>query len=170
MNCCSETEDKKDKQDFLSEELTIRKLLFSHGLVWDSNISTREKLKLILRSNLFHIIVIVLVIIDVICVAVELTLLIEHGKSKHDDMDTVEKVFKYISLSILSIFMIEITIKILVLRKEILKSIAEIFDILVVVVSFVLDIVFIFHHDTSKFPIELLSVLRLWRIIRIINS
>jgi voltage-gated hydrogen channel 1 len=170
MNCCKIEKDTKEIHDLLEEELTIRRLLFSHGLVWDPNISTRAKSKLILRSNLFHIIVIILVIIDVICVAAELTLMVERGKSVHDDMDTAEKVLKYISLSILSIFMIEITIKIIVLRKEILKSIGEIFDIIIVVVSFVLDLVFIFYHDMSKFPIELLAVLRLWRIIRIVNS
>lgn len=159
-----------EKNDFLNEELTTWKLLFCHGLVWDPNLTTREKLRFFLRSNLFHLIIIMLVIIDLISVGVELAITSEQKKEDQNNMNSTKAVFKYISLSILSIFMIEIIVKVFVLRKEMLRSKADLFDALVVLVSFGFDLAIILHPNSAEIPIEFLAVLRLWRIIRVIDS
>lgn len=162
--------DKKQHDDSFESVFSTRRLLCTNGLIWDPNLSLRKKLRLILRSNIFHIIIIILVVLDVISVAIELTIAIEKGKTNQDGMTPVEAIFKYISLSILSLFMIEIILKIFILRKEMIKSKTELFDAIVVIVSFILDIVFLLHTDTAAIPVEFLAILRLWRIIRVVNS
>ena len=77
-------------------------------------------------------------------------------------------VLKYVGVSILGIFIVEIILKLIFTTKAFLKSKLEIFDAIIVIISFILDIVFFDHHAASAF--ELLTLLRLWRIARIING
>ena len=79
------------------------------------------------------------------------------------------QVFHYLSLALLTFFMVELAGKIFAYRLELLQHKFEVFDGLVVVVSFVLDIVFIFHEDAFD-GMGLLILLRLWRVARIING
>ena len=65
--------------------------------------------------------------------------------------------------------MIEIMLKIYALRLELLKSKMEIFDAIVVVVSWILDIVFFKNADESA-VLGLIVFLRLWRIMRIAHG
>jgi hypothetical protein len=134
---------KNDVNKLWFEEITLKKLLFSHGLSWDSTTSLRKKLRLILRSNLFHLTIIMLVVIDLIFVAAELTITAEREKNRNE---TTKDIFKYISLSILCLFMIEIVVKIFVLRKEMFKSKADLFDASVVIVSFAFDVTILIQY------------------------
>jgi hypothetical protein len=68
-------------------------------------------------------------------------------------------ILKYIGITILGIFIIEILIKIIFNTRIFLKTKMEIFDALVVVVSFALDILFFEHQNVA---IQLLTLLRLW--------
>lgn len=79
------------------------------------------------------------------------------------------QVFHYLSLSVLTFFMVELAGKIFAYRLEFFHHMFEVFDGLVVVVSFVLDVVFIFHEDAFD-GMGLLILLRLWRVARIING
>lgn len=65
--------------------------------------------------------------------------------------------------------MVELAGKIFAYRLEFFMHKFEIFDGLVVIVSFVLDIVFISHEDVSD-GMGLLILLRLWRVARIVNG
>lgn len=79
------------------------------------------------------------------------------------------KVFHYLSLAILAFFVLEISLKVFVFRLEFFHHKFEILDAIVVVVSFVLDLILLFknHHFEA---LGLLILLRLWRVARIING
>lgn len=65
--------------------------------------------------------------------------------------------------------MLEISLKVFVFRLEFFHHKFEILDAIVVVVSFVLDLILLFknHHFEA---LGLLILLRLWRVARIING
>lgn len=77
--------------------------------------------------------------------------------------------FQYMSFAILAFFMLEISFKIFVFRLEFFHHKFEILDAVVVVVSFVLDLILLLrnHHFEA---LGLLILLRLWRVARIING
>ena len=79
------------------------------------------------------------------------------------------KVFHYLSLALLTFFMIELVGKLYAYRLEFFQHKFEVFDGLVVVVSFVLDIVFVAREDVLD-GVGFLILLRLWRVARIING
>lgn len=83
-------------------------------------------------------------------------------------LEIILLVLKYFGLTILGIFLIEIVIKLAFNTRAFLKSKLELFDSVIVIVSFVLDIVFFDHHAHAAF--ELITLLRLWRIARIVNG
>ena len=78
-------------------------------------------------------------------------------------------VLHYMSLTILSIFMVELIFKIGVLQKEFFHHKLEIFDAFVIVSSFALDIVSLVYEEAFA-ALELLVLLRLWRIVRVVNG
>lgn len=77
--------------------------------------------------------------------------------------------FHYMSFAILVFFMLEIFFKIFVFRLEFFHHKFEILDTIVVVVSFVLDLVLLFKKHQFE-ALGLLILLRLWRVARIING
>lgn len=79
------------------------------------------------------------------------------------------QVFHYLSLALLTFFMVELSGKIYAYRLEFLHHKFEVFDGIVVVVSFILDIVYISKEDAFD-AMGLLILLRLWRVARIING
>lgn len=77
--------------------------------------------------------------------------------------------FHYMSFAILVFFMIEILFKIFVFHLEFFHHKFEILDTIVVVVSFVLDLILLFKKHQFE-ALGLLILLRLWRVARIING
>lgn len=73
------------------------------------------------------------------------------------------------SLGLVTFFMVELAGKLFAYRREFFDHKFEVFDGLVVIVSFVLDVAFLFHEDAFN-GIGLLILLRLWRVARIING
>lgn len=79
------------------------------------------------------------------------------------------QVFHYLSLAILTLFMVEIGFKLFIYRLEFFHHKFEVLDGIVVIISFVLDIVLLFLEREFE-AIGLLILLRLWRVARIING
>lgn len=77
--------------------------------------------------------------------------------------------FHYLSLALLTFFMVELVGKLYAYRLEFFQHKFEVFDGLVVTVSFVLDIVFISNEDALD-GMGFLILLRLWRVARILNG
>ncbi|XP_043924569.1 voltage-gated hydrogen channel 1 [Protopterus annectens] len=130
-------------------------------------LSFRNALKCLLSSYRFQVAVIFLVILDAVFVLCELLIDVEIIKS--DKNQILAQVFHYLSLSILTFFIIEISGKIYAFRMEFFHHKFEVFDAVIVLISFVLDIVFAIH-ETAFTGIELLIILRLWRVARIVNG
>uniref|UniRef100_A0A8C7ZSK3 Voltage-gated hydrogen channel 1 n=1 Tax=Oryzias sinensis TaxID=183150 RepID=A0A8C7ZSK3_9TELE len=145
----------------VSEDLSPASGLFPTSLTF------REALKRLYVSERFQVAVVVLVILDACFVLAEL--LIDLSVIKLDHGHIAPEVFHYLSLAVLTFFMMELAGKLFAFRLEFFHHKFEMFDGLVVVVSFILDIVFIFHEDAFD-GMGLLILLRLWRVARIIND
>uniref|UniRef100_A0A8C9Q5U9 Voltage-gated hydrogen channel 1 n=1 Tax=Spermophilus dauricus TaxID=99837 RepID=A0A8C9Q5U9_SPEDA len=127
----------------------------------------RSILRKLFSSHRFQVVIICLVILDALLVLAELILdlkIIQPDKNNY-----APQVFHYMSIAILTFFMMEIFFKIFVFRLEFFHHKFEILDAVVVVVSFILDIVLLFRKHEFE-ALGLLILLRLWRVARIING
>ena len=133
---------------------------------WTLSCSSFER---IFESHVFQMMIVALVTIDMAIVAVELTCSLDVIVQK-DDRKRVEFIRKLqiCNLVVISLFMFEILTKILVYRRRFLKC-YEIVDTVVIVVSFILDIIHIVHV-TPTTAAEFIIVARLWRVARIVNG
>ncbi|GFO46475.1 hypothetical protein PoB_007298000 [Plakobranchus ocellatus] len=128
----------------------------------------RTRLDGLIHSHRFMVGIVVLVILDCLMVIAVLLFDLEIVKLG-DDHHFVAHIFHYCSLAILSLFLIEVSMRIYVLRLRFFKHKLEVLDAIVVVVSWILDIVFRDNDDATT-GVGLLILLRLWRITRIING
>ena len=90
---------------------------------------------------------------------------------EHDPNETIEiieSILHYGSITILSIFVVEVILKVLAFRREFFKKIEEVVDGIIVIISFIFDLVFM-NHNLLKYS-GLLIILRLWRMIRICHG
>lgn len=127
----------------------------------------RTVLRKLFSSHRFQVVIICLVVLDALLVLAELILDLKIIQS--DENDYAVEVFHYMSFAILGFFIIEVFLKIFVYRLEFFYHKFEILDAIVVVVSFVLDLVFLFKKHQFE-ALGLLILLRLWRVVRIING
>ncbi|XP_076876565.1 voltage-gated hydrogen channel 1 [Brachyhypopomus gauderio] len=132
-----------------------------------SQITFRESMKKLFRSEKFQITVVCLVVLDALFVLCEL--LMDLSIIHADEHHIAPRVFHYLSLALLTFFMVELIVKLYAFRLEFFKHKFEVFDGIVVVVSFVLDIVYISKEDAFD-GMGLLILLRLWRVARIVNG
>ncbi|KAL9987411.1 hypothetical protein ACROYT_G001712 [Oculina patagonica] len=127
----------------------------------------REQLCEILHSRKAQYTIIALVVLDMIIVVAELLLDLKAIEVHHDN--PAPHVLHYISIGILSIFMIELFLKIYAMGLTFFKHKMEVFDGIVVVVSFSLDVAFSGKEGAID-GISLIVLLRLWRVTRIVNG
>lgn len=127
----------------------------------------RASLQRLYSSTSFQVLVVCLVLMDAIFVLAELLIDLSVVRLEHGHI--APEVFHYLSLALLTLFMVELAGKLYAYRLEFFQHKFEVFDGFVVVLSFVLDIAFIFHEDAFD-GMGLLIVLRLWRVARIING
>uniref|UniRef100_A0A8D0BV42 Voltage-gated hydrogen channel 1 n=1 Tax=Salvator merianae TaxID=96440 RepID=A0A8D0BV42_SALMN len=127
----------------------------------------REVMKKLFQSRKFQILVVCLVILDALLVLGEL--LLDLKIIQPDEHEIVPKVFHYLSLSILTLFLVEISFKLYAYRLEFFHHKFEVLDAIVVIISFILDIVLLFREHEFE-ALGLLILLRLWRVARIING
>lgn len=130
-------------------------------------VSFRDSLRRHYRTERFQIVVVCLVVLDAIFVLCQL--LFDLSIIQADHHRIAPQIFHYLSLSLLTFFMVELSGKIYAYRLELLHHKFEVFDGIVVVVSFILDIVYISKEDAFD-AMGLLILLRLWRVARIING
>ncbi|KAJ6648245.1 Voltage-gated hydrogen channel 1 [Pseudolycoriella hygida] len=140
--------------------------------------SFRGKCIHLIHSFKFQSVVIGFVMLDCIFVVAELIIDLRITKAEVCDKVTcapikkdhsLSMILQSLSLSILSLFMIELAFKLWALRSKFFESKMEIFDAIIVIVSWSLDIVF-FHHGDDADAISMLIFLRMWRLIRIVHA
>lgn len=129
----------------------------------------REKVEYVFNTSKFQIVIVCLVILDCLFVIAELLIDMNIVRLPNHETNIAPKVFHYCSLSVISLFLIEIIVRIYALRLKFFKHKLEMFDAIIVIVSFVLDIVFR-NNDGPESGAGLLVVLRLWRVTRILNG
>lgn len=167
----------------------------------------RLKLQKLLHSCVFHTLVSVFVIIDVLIVLLELTIetrQLAHCRNEqdcnyscnnskmhqnesflicgfvglthqcileHEATIDVSRILGIISICILSVFLVEIIVKVFAFGLKLFRHYFEIFDVFVIILSFLIDVLH-FSFEESEFLLlfELLIVLRLWRFVRIVSA
>ncbi|ELW65529.1 Serine/threonine-protein phosphatase PP1-gamma catalytic subunit [Tupaia chinensis] len=127
----------------------------------------RSTLRKLFSSHRFQVIIICLVVLDALLVLAELVL--DLKIIQPDENNYAVTVFHFMSIAILFFFMVEIFFKLHVFRLEFFHHKFEILDAIVVVISFILDIVLLFREHELE-ALGLLILLRLWRVARIING
>lgn len=143
-----------------------------------------DKIRIFLKSEKFHSIIVWFVVIDCLCVTLELTF--EHVEKyvlkndKHHKQNDhhnlhfyfhlAECILQYASLTILAIFVVEIVVKLVFIPKVFIKSKWEILDAMVVVISFGINIYLLNNKHIIMSIGGLLTLLRLWRITEIVNG
>ncbi|XP_004691121.1 PREDICTED: voltage-gated hydrogen channel 1 [Condylura cristata] len=127
----------------------------------------RTTLRKLFSSHRFQVIIICLVVLDALLVLAELML--DLRIIQPDRNNYAVQVFHYLSIVILTFFMMEVSFKLFVFRREFFHHKFEILDALVVVVSFALDIALLFREHEFE-ALGLLILLRLWRVARIVNG
>lgn len=132
-----------------------------------TTLTFKESLCRLYSSERFQVLVVCLVILDAIFVLAELLIDLSVIELEHGHL--APEVFHYLSLALLTFFMVELVGKLYAYRLEFFQHKFEVFDGVVVIVSFVLDVVFIFREDAFD-GMGLLILLRLWRVARIING
>lgn len=108
----------------------------------------RQKIRFILNSNYLNIAVIILVLVDSLCVTIELVIDLDSSE-KSESLKLASEFFKYLGFSIISLFVIEITLKVAFLWRDFFKSKIEIIDGIIVYSSFILDVVFMNNDELS---------------------
>uniref|UniRef100_A0A8C8RLN1 Voltage-gated hydrogen channel 1 n=1 Tax=Pelusios castaneus TaxID=367368 RepID=A0A8C8RLN1_9SAUR len=132
-----------------------------------SSVSFQHVMKKVFSSHRFQILIVCLVIFDALLVLGEL--LMDLKIIHPDKHEIAPKVFHYMSLSIVTIFLVEVGFKIFIYRLEFFHHKFEVMDGIVVVVSFIIDVVLLFREHEFQ-AAGLLILLRLWRVARIING
>ncbi|XP_064620912.1 voltage-gated hydrogen channel 1-like [Lineus longissimus] len=161
-----------DLQRVIEKEETSSSMTSESDETKHAMMDHRQHLKHLLHTNKFQISVVILVILDCIIVIAELLIdlkVFETGGEESIHESLAPHILHYISIAILSIFLVELGIKIYAFRLEFFKSKMEVFDGIVVVLSFALDIAFA-NEEGIISGLGLFIVLRLWRVTRILNG
>ncbi|XP_073421563.1 voltage-gated hydrogen channel 1 [Dendrobates tinctorius] len=132
-----------------------------------SSYTFRDALKWLFGCHKFHILIVCLVILDALFVLIEVLLDLELLEEKVDHI--VPEIFHYLSVSVLSFFLLEIAGKLYAFRLEFFHHKFEVFDAVIVIISFIIDVVFLTREDFFS-AVGLLILLRLWRVARIVNG
>jgi hypothetical protein len=137
-----------------------------------------------LEAVWFHIMIIALTFLDLIFIVSELIievlaqhascqLVLDHREPKAEiilspQVETALDVLFYMSLSIICFFGLELLIKLLVYGPKHFRHPFEFFDAVIIITSITLDL--IYRGQEEGIAIEVIIVLRFWRLIRIMDS
>lgn len=124
-------------------------------------------LRHLLNTTKFQIAIMALVIIDVLVVIADLVM---NLRGFHVDApEALPQIFFVVSVTIVGSFVVELTVKTIVFRRDILCNKGDLFDIIVVCATFALSIVFA-PRDGVLSVVGLIIALRLWRVTKILNG
>ncbi|XP_042865254.1 voltage-gated hydrogen channel 1-like [Penaeus japonicus] len=125
----------------------------------------RERLRQVMTSTAFQWTVVALVLLDSALVIGELLL----DLGSHGTHTLAPLILHILSLTLLSIFTLEIALKLYAYQLEFFTHKAEVFDAIVVLVALCLDAVYL-HADDARTGTGLIIILRMWRVVRIQNA
>jgi hypothetical protein len=157
-------------QSFEVKKSVIFKKAFTQELhvIYDKNASQVEKLREVLLSPQLNLVIIVLIVVDWCFAVVEL--FTDFIPNKTPSVRVFEQTMTYFSIAIIGFFLIEVFAKIVIVPKYFFSSKLEMFDGLIVIVGFCLEIFFAIKKRDFESVGSILTIFRFWRILRIINS
>lgn len=131
----------------------------------------RQKVAQALESKAAHITIIVLVILDLCVVLTELILSSFYpgcpDEERPDAVETAEEAFSWTSIAILSIFTIEILLKLFVFGVSYFKNWLHFLDAAIIITSLILECVL---RGIAQETVSLLIIFRLWRLVRVMHA
>lgn len=136
----------------------------------------RERFGKVLGSGRVHFAVVCLVLLDVLLVISEVILdlhLCSLRTHEHDNHEAIEStkhtihILHLCSIAILGVFLFEILLKLIAYDVAFFRKPGEVFDALLVSISFALDLKLTGEAATV---VEMLLLLRLWRVTRIVHG
>ena len=130
--------------------------------------TVREQIAYVTATNKFQIGIVCVVIFDCLLVICELLIDLRVFEVRDASL-AVPQVLGYMTIGILGVFIVEIVVKLCVVRLELFRHKMEVFDAVVVVVTFSLEIAFA-NQEGLMSGVGLLIVLRLWRVTKILNG
>jgi len=142
----------------------------------DASKSSREKVAEVLESQHLHKFILTLISVDAICVLADLAYSFLHDSCNGADEEDPEWlfVFSIISLVITSLFLIEIPLMVYAFGFRFynplgatLHSSLHLFDAIVILVTFVLEVVL---RGKERELAGLLVILRLWRLVKLVGG
>ncbi|XP_046862676.1 voltage-gated hydrogen channel 1-like [Xenia sp. Carnegie-2017] len=131
-------------------------------------LKNRPKFRALLHGHRFQMVIIAFVVLDFLIVLVQLLMDIQILRGVHHHHKAIE-ILHYTSIGILGLFLFEIVVKLYAFDCQFFHHKLEVFDAIVVCVSFALDVAYSGNTDAWD-AAGLLILLRLWRIVRIING
>lgn len=165
------------------EIMSAVKEIINADIGLSKEMSVVEMMRTIIRSHRFHLFYICLVILDCICVVLQMIIDIVHKRKKKDSshslvpstaaltpsdnqhldqsnvihtnsLDIMEQSISILSMIILSIFLLSILFHAILLGKVYFKSKLEMFDAIIVISSFFLEIMSIVYEHKKYEEIE----------------
>ncbi|KAK9427603.1 hypothetical protein V1505DRAFT_379635 [Lipomyces doorenjongii] len=129
----------------------------------------RSSARRFLSSKWGHYIILVLVAVDVACIFADFLIQLHNCEVKHSTKgwDIAQDILSLVSLVFSCLFLVELAVSLLSFGSSYLSSKFHIFDSLVIVAGFVIDVT---THGTEEELGSLVIVLRLWRVIQIIEE
>lgn len=168
-----------------SEKDGKRKNYF-HRKWWYQDYQHQRYICQIFEQHLFYKITLILLVLD--CIFVISQTILDFTKVKSECIETknwfivknkheieiIMKILHYLSLSILTLFVFELLIKLYVFGRDfwnINKRKMDYFDGFIVIFSFFIDIYFLKNekHYFMEYKFQMMTSIRIWRFIRIIN-
>ena len=130
----------------------------------------RKKLRHFFHSKLFHVLLGVLIAIDLVIVLFDIVVLLLYcGRNMPPTMEHIVHDIIYISITILGVFLVELTIQIYAFGfREWSHHWMHIFDYIIVFITFTAEIS-LHGNAAMESVVGLLITFRLWRLVRVIH-
>lgn len=129
----------------------------------------RSRLQILLESRNFHTVIMALIITEIVLYVVEHILFLKECTlgEHHQSLEIWEKVLHYISLSVLALFVIEVSLKIYAFGFMFLSKPLNLFEFLIVVGGFLAEILL---PNIGGDVAAILIALRMIRLIRFAHA
>ena len=125
------------------------------------------KLQEFFHSKKFHYGLSILIFVDFAIVMADISIILVHCDHLTDSWHHVVEILRWLSVSILCLFAIELLIQIATFGLKWLKHWMHVLDIFVVFVTLVFEI---FFHDSAEGDlIGILVIFRMWRLVRVLH-
>lgn len=139
----------------------------------------KAKMRKVFHNPITHLIIIAFIVLDIaillVVLLVDINVIQVRAETEEDEehlREELEDGLHYAALTIISLFVVEVVIKIYIEGKHFFSDKWEVFDAIVIFVTFGLDLALAFSPVSSavRDSVALLVFLRLWRVVKIMTE